>query len=194
MNRTFYSGITGHVRDSLTARPLEATVEVVDLTGDSIVPRVSDCSFGRFYHLLQNGTYTLRFSKTGYDTMTISDISVISDSLTKLEIRLAKTTGVDHGMIAEAHRPYFEIWPNPFRQITNISFDIEKNIQSMKLRIFDVAGQLVKSLHSMPITQGSSQIRWDGCDNDGKRLPSGIYFLELHAEDFRATKKLVLLR
>ena len=186
LNRTFYSGITGHVRDSTTLESLVATVEVLGLTGDTITPRTSDSLFGRFYRLLTNGTYTMRFSKQGYITKTIADIPVTSDSLTKLEVLLATDMGIEQGEIAQLSGSYLGAWPNPFSDQTDIRYQMQSvlgnagyGLEDITLHIYNAAGRLVRALRHAPCGPRPMVFSWDGTDDAGRKLPSGVYFYRL---------------
>ncbi|KPK68087.1 hypothetical protein AMJ87_12435, partial [candidate division WOR_3 bacterium SM23_60] len=84
--------------------------------------------------------------------------------------------------------------PNPFSKLINISFSIEHSAQSIELDIFDIAGRLVKSFHSMPNSPGSWQITWNGSDNTGRALAAGVYFMKFRADDYTQVEKVILLR
>ena len=88
----------------------------------------------------------------------------------------------------------FQNYPNPFISSTSIRYSVAKSGQ-VKLKIYNVAGQLVKTLVNGEQKAGTYKIEWDGKDTNGKLLPSGIYFVELKVDDkFTKTKKLLLLR
>ena len=84
-------------------------------------------------------------------------------------------------------------YPNPFNPTTKISYGI-KNESSVSLRIYDVAGRLVRVLVDERREAGHHTEIWDGKDNRGATVASGVYFYRLVAGDFVDTKKLVLLR
>ncbi len=193
-NRTFYSGITGHVRDSLTLLPLEATLEVIGLAGDTITPRTSDSLFGRFYRLLTDGNYSIRFSKPGYVTKTISDIPVTSDSLTKLEVLLVPAMGTTEGKVANLGDTEFQAWPNPFTHVTDISYRIIDH-EHITLKIYDITGQLVRDLSGqVSAIDRQMSVQWDGTDQAGRKLPAGIYFCRLQDNAGSHFGKLLMMR
>jgi hypothetical protein len=195
LNRTFYSGVTGHVRDTLTLQPLEATVEVLSLPGDSIVPRTSDSIYGRFYRLLQNGNYAMRFSKPDYTPKIISNIPVTSDSLTKIEVLLAASPGVMSEGAAEYPISSFDVWPNPFRNYTNIRWLNGDRGQKCDVRIFDITGRLVKDFsEQISVVGHQSSVSWDGKDHSNRQLPSGVYFVKFQVGDHTTLEKLLLIR
>jgi hypothetical protein len=85
-------------------------------------------------------------------------------------------------------------FPNPFNPETMISFDLSGD-QVVSLTIYDMAGQVVRTLvDSQPMTVGSYKQMWDGRNNSGAKVGSGIYFYQLRAGDFIAKKKMTLLQ
>ena len=193
-NRTFYSGITGHVRDSITLQPLEATIEVIGLSGDTITPRTSDSLFGRFCRLLMDGNYTMRFYMPGYVTKTISDIPVTSDSLTKLDVLLTPAMGAKEGAISELGTTMFQAWPNPFTHTTDIRYAMT-DAGCRTLKIYDISGKLIKDLsRQISITDHQVAANWNGTDEMGRTLPGGIYFCCLQDKTGSHFGKLIMIR
>ena len=88
-----------------------------------------------------------------------------------------------------------EVSPNPFKDKLNIRYQIpEKNRVNMK--IYNVAGLLVKdfSLYSSGIGGQVSVKVWDGKDNSGQQVPSGVYFVRLETPSKSITKKIIKLK
>jgi hypothetical protein len=84
--------------------------------------------------------------------------------------------------------------PNPFNPMTTIKFDLARD-SHVSLKIYDVAGRLVRSLANDQMTAGfGKQVVWNGLDNSGSRVSSGVYFYRLVAGDFTATKKMVVMK
>ncbi|MEE2627524.1 MAG: FlgD immunoglobulin-like domain containing protein [Candidatus Latescibacterota bacterium] len=85
-------------------------------------------------------------------------------------------------------------FPNPFNPETMISFDLSGD-QVVSLTIYDMAGQVIRTLvDAQPMTVGSYKQMWDGRNNSGAKVGSGIYFYQLRAGDFIAKKKMTLLQ
>jgi hypothetical protein len=84
-------------------------------------------------------------------------------------------------------------FPNPFNLETNIHFEIAEN-DFVTLRIYNLAGQLVRSLKNEWLESGSYRVKWDGRDSNGKTVPSGIYFCRIQAGGFSRTGKMVVLK
>jgi len=84
--------------------------------------------------------------------------------------------------------------PNPFNPTTTIYFDVARE-GHVELRIYDAAGRAVKTLVNGSLAGGRNlPVTWNGMNDSGNRVPSGIYFYKLVTVDLTATKKMVLLK
>jgi hypothetical protein len=83
--------------------------------------------------------------------------------------------------------------PNPFNPTTQVSFSLPK-AANVNLTIYNVLGQQVKTLVSQELAAGVQTIEWDGTDNTGRTVASGVYFYRLSADEFQATKKMLMLK
>ncbi len=87
------------------------------------------------------------------------------------------------------------IYPNPFRRMINIRFGIGHSAKCIALKIYDVSGRLVKDFSLLALdTQRPTLLSWDGSDNNGRDVASGIYFISLDIDDYKQIKKVVLLK
>jgi hypothetical protein len=84
-------------------------------------------------------------------------------------------------------------YPNPFNPATTIAFGL-KEPGVVTLKIYDVAGKLVRVLVDGEREADHYQVVWDGRNNDGVRVASGVYFYRLKVRGFTRTKKLVLMK
>lgn len=92
----------------------------------------------------------------------------------------------------------FENWlsqnyPNPFNPTTTISFSIAKS-GHVNLVVFDVTGAVVRNLLSESRRPSQYRVLWDGRNNAGAPVASGVYFYRLKAPGFTSAKKMVLLK
>jgi carboxypeptidase T len=90
MDRAKGPGLTGHITDSKTGKPLQAVVWLPQIETEELNRRTSEPVFGRFWRLLLPKTYNLIISKEGYETQVIKDIIVKSGDWTTFDIRLKK--------------------------------------------------------------------------------------------------------
>jgi hypothetical protein len=86
---------------------------------------------------------------------------------------------------------YLVACPNPFTEYCSISF---QNTETIRLDIYDIVGRVVKSFTLSTQSKVPIEIRWEGVDDANRRLPGGIYFINLEAVDYSATVKVLLLR
>jgi hypothetical protein len=84
-------------------------------------------------------------------------------------------------------------FPNPFNPVTTIRFQLEESSR-VRLDIFDVRGALVRTLVDGARPAGGNLVTWDGKNDSGQTVSSGVYFYRLTADDFSHTKKMVLLK
>jgi hypothetical protein len=84
-------------------------------------------------------------------------------------------------------------YPNPFNPETYIDFNLPDEAE-VSLRIYNVRGQLVKTLVQEIMSPGTHTMRWDGKNNSGERVSSGVYFYRLTLDEKSIIKKMVLLK
>lgn len=84
-------------------------------------------------------------------------------------------------------------YPNPFNPVTTVAFGLREPA-SVNLKIFNVAGQLVRELLNEARGPGHYKEIWDGRDGNGRPAASGVYFYRLKAGDFEQTRKMILTR
>jgi len=88
-------------------------------------------------------------------------------------------------------------YPNPFNPETRIKYIVDsRQIHPIPttLKIYNILGQLVKMLVDEAQEPGSYEVIWDGKDEEGNEVASGIYFHQLTTGKFNQTRKMVLLR
>lgn len=85
--------------------------------------------------------------------------------------------------------------PNPFLGATSIYYSIGKEVENVKISIYDASGRNIKNLlNESNVKPGVYNLTWNGKSNYGKKVPAGIYFYKLTAGKFKDTKKLILLK
>lgn len=84
-------------------------------------------------------------------------------------------------------------YPNPFNPSTDIKF-LASEAANVKIEIFNITGQLVKTVLDEFVEAGIKAVTWDGTGDDGTRVNSGIYFSKLTAGNQTQTIKMVLMK
>lgn len=84
-------------------------------------------------------------------------------------------------------------YPNPFNPTTTISFQTAKDGDA-DLSVYNLKGQLVRALHSGELAKGSHSLVWDGKDNSGRTVSSGLYLYRLKAGADVLTRRMLLVK
>ena len=83
--------------------------------------------------------------------------------------------------------------PNPFNPKTTLRFSLPEAGEA-RLAVYDVHGRLCRSLAAGALTAGAHAVDWDGRDDAGRRLASGVYLVRLETGGRQAAARLVLLK
>lgn len=83
--------------------------------------------------------------------------------------------------------------PNPFNPTTSIFLEM-KTPAIVELKIFDIAGKLIRRLSSGFLNAGRSEFSWNGVDEGGRRVPSGLYFYQCKTPAELVSGKMILLK
>jgi hypothetical protein len=101
--------------------------------------------------------------------------------------------GISKNRFAQFGIPTLQIYPNPFTHTTNARFQILQSTY-VNIDVYNISGQLVRSLLNDDKLTGSYNVMWDGKDLKAMDLPGGVYFLKFKVGDYTETKKLILFR
>jgi hypothetical protein len=85
------------------------------------------------------------------------------------------------------------VYPNPFNPSTTIAFSTPKS-QDVKVDIYNLKGQKVCSLHNGVLAGGEHKLVWDGKDNTGRTVSSGIYFTKINSGSYKRSLKMILMK
>jgi len=157
---------------------------VNDLYNDPAEPGVE---LDRIESMLEMFTTALKFAKEAKWWM-FDELEWKIDSLIETGVReKAEDETVPENFML------LQNYPNPFNPITNIEFTIPQAAH-VKLEIFNVLGKRVVALVDEKIGAGYKIVEWDGKDDQGMDVSTGVYFYRLKVGDFTQTRKMVLLK
>jgi len=168
LERAFQSGVTGHAWDQITLTAVPATVQIVEIDNDQIMPRTCDSTYGRYTRLLVPGTYTLRAFAEGTDTVTVSDVVVNEDTLTVVDF-LFNQVGIDESAV-DSQQSAVRIYPNPTGGIVDCRLSIV-DCQRVSIKFYDLYGREVAVVLDKQLPAGEHVVRFDA-----SALPAGVYF------------------
>ncbi|MCJ7497238.1 MAG: T9SS type A sorting domain-containing protein, partial [candidate division Zixibacteria bacterium] len=121
---------------------------------------------------------------------TITDLGVYGAFTTEL---LTDVKDEEHGSIIPDKFELKQNYPNPFNPVCNIEYALPKG-SHVTLSIYNILGQKVRVLVDEYQSAGYKSVRWDGRDNLGREVTSGIYFYRIEAGDFVQAKRMVLIK
>ena len=149
---------------------------------DSVLVDFTTDLYYQYTDLTNNQTYLAGVSAL-YDD---GESEIIEYQFTYLE------TCVENVIIHEAK--LIDNYPNPFNHITTISFTTLNFDKRKEITIYNLKGQIVKQLVKEQLSEGKHSVVWDGKDEVGNEVPSGVYFYKLICGEYNVTKKMLLIR
>ncbi|MBU1914446.1 MAG: T9SS type A sorting domain-containing protein, partial [Candidatus Thermoplasmatota archaeon] len=89
--------------------------------------------------------------------------------------------------------PTINVIPNPFNM--QVAIEVDSSVSGeLMIDVYSVTGRKIRSLFDGSISPGSRVFTWNGRDNDGKRLPSGVYMCRVESGGEVSTVRMVLVR
>ena len=124
-----------------------------------------------------------------------TDVYELGD-IVRIDFDLDAWTGVDdpdlpNDVVQALH--LFQNQPNPFSPETRIAYELPQGGRT-ELRIYAVNGRLVRTLLDAERPAGRHSLHWDGLDESGRAVSSGVYFYTLSAPGVEESRKMLLLR
>ena len=155
-------------------------------------PVFADADHGDYYKLLETGSWDITYSAPGFISQTRYGVSTVWGTPTVLDVQLlSETVG-----LAEAPAAATELigaHPNPFNPKTTLRFNLAAPGE-VSLSVHDLRGRQVRRLVEESLPAGEHAAEWDGRDDDGRRLGSGMYLVRLRAAGTEESGKLLLLK
>ena len=162
-----------------------------------------------FFHMVEPGYIDAAAGRIGYDWSARGDAELVTlrfvtlgDDPGVINVTsglLVNTNfeGVPMKIEKAAALPKFaalyQNYPNPFNPSTEINFDLPA-ARDVKLRIYNQLGQSVRTLVDNRMKAGRHSLKWDGSDDMGRGVASGVYFFNLEAGDFSQIRKMMLVK
>lgn len=138
-----------------------------------------------------NKTAAFVLEKTDNTTITTHLTAIRTISFVKAASHVKEMEIQNHPVIKNFHLN--QNYPNPFNPATTIEYTL-LTAGTVVLQIYNVDGQLVRTLISQDCLAGTHQIRWDGTNNSGQNVTNGVYFYRLQFNQDIQTRKLIFLK
>ncbi|HQV33524.1 MAG TPA: T9SS type A sorting domain-containing protein [Calditrichia bacterium] len=127
---------------------------------------------------------TIRFETTGNDFGNLDEVTILPQPLTAIE--------PSDGTIPIRYK-LFQNQPNPFNPATLIRYHLP-HPGRVQLAVYNIIGQRIIYLVDEEQRAGEKMVRWDGMDQRGRPVGSGIYIYRLQVGDFVESKQMLLVR
>jgi len=121
--------------------------------------------------------------------VTDDDLHVFDENNNEVNI----VTDVHDDVIIPTQYRLLQNYPNPFNPTTTITYSIPVTSE-VSIDIFNILGQKIKTLTEETKTIGQHSVIWDGTDNFGLPVSSGVYIYQLKTNDFVATNKMLYIK
>lgn len=201
-NNPEYDTLVGVAGDTITDGFSPGLVPWIDNWSDELEPATdaivifTDTTASSCRGLRYDGAYRVVFLPFTYTFLGDTDQA-------ELLSRILDWFGVPHLFMAPEPEPGPEVepsfvllqnWPNPVNGSgTTFSYELPARAK-VSLNVYNLGGQLIKTLVDRMDTPGIKMVEWDGTDNARQRVASGVYFYRMVTEGFDTTKKMVVLR
>lgn len=142
-----------------------------------------------------------------WDDYSVSGCSVVFDAATykmwyggfdvseegHIGYATSPTNGIEENIIVQTNDYLHQNYPNPFNPETTIQYSLLQE-SKVELNIYNIKGQKVKTLVNETLESGNHTVIWNGTDNNGKSVSSGIYFYKMKTDNHEETKKMILMK
>ena len=167
--------------------PYRQSFKILDITNNNVLLEKDDANFSYTFPSISDvdndGVLEAVFSKYDYPALAVYSLE-------------SYNTGVTTSISGEAPFMRFELgqnYPNPFNPSTTIKYELNSS-GSVRLQIFDIKGELIKTLVNDFQNSGNYEVVWNGTNSRGEKLTSGVYFYSIKTKDNISTKKMILLK
>ena len=150
--------------------------------------------YGELYTAPGEGEVSVIFGiKTGLwgDNPTL-DYDILIDDVFLVEVGAGSAVEQKPSQMVDSYR-LLQNYPNPFNPSTTIEFGV-KNQEMVDLSIYDILGRKVKNLVSETLPGGQYSVSWDGTNQSGALLPSGMYIYRMRAGSYQEFRKLTFVQ
>jgi hypothetical protein len=159
---------------------------------DGYTSATTDAS-GAYSLVLWMGPQTITASAPGFISQTVQDVIVIVYNTIILDFVLERETSDDDPQNPVVATALNGNYPNPFNPETTISYSV-KEAGRVKLEIYNIRGQLVRTLVDADHASGHYKQVFNSKDNRGRSISSGVYLLRMSAPGYQKTSKMILMQ
>jgi len=209
-NKAFLGGITGHFEIVDITNPISPSY-ISSLTNLGEIRCLTISENYAFFAIASDGINIVDISNLENPFLSshyitnglVLDMDILDDNIyvadfySLLDLRPSITTNIKNDGESDLELPNISSlgpnYPNPFNASTTIEYSLQSRTH-VEIAIFNLLGRKIKTILYDVKPAGKYLIRWDGTDESGQPVASGIYFYQLTTDGFPGSKKMVLLK
>lgn len=148
---------------------------------------------GAYSMVVPVGTYSVTASATGFVSNTVENVTVVQNLTTTVNFVLTPGSPNDDPNAPVNATVLRGNYPNPFNPETTIAYSV-KEPGPVWIGIYNVKGQLIRTLVNDVRATGHYTVVFDGRDDNGRSVSSGVYFMKMNAGDYHSTRKMIMMQ
>ena len=148
---------------------------------------------GKYWLEVPPGTHTVTASATYYVDQTVENVSVVPNQTTFVNFTLMSSTDSDDPQTPVLETALYGNYPNPFNPETIISYSL-KEAGPVTIEVYNIKGQLVRTLVDETKHTGNHTVLWNGLDKNNRPVSSGVYFFRMRSGRFSSTRKMIMMK
>jgi hypothetical protein len=181
-------GISGVIKEEEREEVI-ADVVIYAMDGDKVVGATRSLNDGTYLlKKLPPGTYTLKFTKPGYKDVTYGPVSVVTEDVGGIDVKLSRPPAVEEGKPHTKKGLELLIFPSIVSEDARLSYYVPKDTR-VELSLYDISGRKVLTLLNNKVSAGDHYAILNT-----RTLAQGLYFVKLVTPRAKVVEKLILLR
>ncbi len=157
------------------------------ISGDSPIEASQEWSL----HHIELDNYATQLIRVAFHCISDETFFLMIDDI---EVMNNGATLDSHGQVAIPDRTALcGNYPNPFNPETTINFDLKEN-SPVTIDVYNIKGQRIATVADGDFNAGHHSVVWNGIDNNGKQVSSGVYFYKMHSGTYTKSRKMILIK
>ena len=161
-------------------------------TSDYVVWSNFEANQRDIFFISTDGQIDTSFNITPYNPSNTDDVIYIKELILSFRGNDNSSLSSSVELIPESFTLY-QNYPNPFNPSTTIKYNLNYN-SYVNVAIYNVAGELVKTLFNGPQKKGKSSLIWNTKNNENESVPGGLYIYSVNTKNNIHSKKMMLLK
>jgi len=142
---------------------------------------------------LENDAVIFSAQNDKYSVNYVEVKNIVTGEVEKFKVVVEEKVDAEQGNVVQFKSELKSNYPNPFNPVTTIEFTT-KSTGHVLIEVYNILGQKIKTLTDAEFTEGNHSVVWNGDDNAGKAVSSGVYFYKMSTSEYSSIKKMVMMK